>query len=166
MNKEEKVFWVLQKEDSVILKIKGRASFSNASCVRVFFRKRYQSGMRCFIVDFQECTSMDSTFLGVLAALALKLLQEDPSKKMVLSRLSTRNCELISNLGLHRIASIQDYVDKADDHGDYSEIKPEALSKKIHQKLVREAHESLVEADSENAEKFQDLFRLLEEDDT
>ncbi len=52
-----------------------------------------------FVVDFLHCSSMDSTFLGVLAGAALQLRKENPPGGLTLCGLGPRNLELIRNLG-------------------------------------------------------------------
>ena len=54
--------------DPVVVRIEGRASFQNSACLRDFVAAMLGQGKSRFVVDFQHCASMDSTFLGVLAA--------------------------------------------------------------------------------------------------
>ena len=49
----------------------GRANFLNCSPLRTFLRKMFDQGERVFLLDFSDCTGMDSTFLGILAGAAL-----------------------------------------------------------------------------------------------
>jgi anti-sigma B factor antagonist len=142
------------------VKIAGRACFQNSACLREFFTEMIKDGRRRFVVDFGGCASMDSTFLGVLAGTALELRRLDPPGSVVLCNIGARNLELVRNLGLHRIMTI-------DSNGECpSGVKPEAL----HQdrvgetesaKLVLKAHEDLVKAVPENKEKFQDVLEFL-----
>ncbi len=65
-----------------------------------------KSGKTRFVIDFLRCTSMDSTFLGVLAGFALELRKRTPKGSLVLTRMGQRNLELIRNLGLHKLLTI------------------------------------------------------------
>ena len=49
---------------------------------------------------------MDSTFLGVLAGIALELRKRTPKGSLVLARMGQRNLELIRNLGLHQLLTV------------------------------------------------------------
>ena len=49
---------------------KKEASFLNCAPLRSFFEECIVVGRRNYVVDFQECSSMDSTFLGILVGLA------------------------------------------------------------------------------------------------
>jgi anti-sigma B factor antagonist len=157
---ETPTFLVDSSCEPAAVKIAGRACFQNSACLREFFTEMIKDGRRRFVVDFGGCASMDSTFLGVLAGTALELRRLDPPGSVVLCNIGARNLELVRNLGLHRIMTI-------DSNGECpSGVKPEAL----HQdrvgetesaKLVLKAHEDLVKAVPENKEKFQDVLEFL-----
>src|SRR5690606_31779294 len=104
--KDNSEFLVDAYSDPAIVKIRGRVSFMNSGPWRDFFSKVIQSDKRRFIVDFADCASMDSTFLGILAGAALELRKRDPKGSIVLCRLGARNLELVRNLGLHRIMTV------------------------------------------------------------
>ena len=61
------IYLVDAYSDPVVVRIDGRASFQNSAGLRDFFAEMLRRGKTRFIVDFQHCASMDSTFLGVLA---------------------------------------------------------------------------------------------------
>ena len=56
--------------DPVVVRIDGRACFQNSACLRDFVTELVGQGKTRFVFDFLHCTSMDSTFLGVLAGAA------------------------------------------------------------------------------------------------
>ena len=55
---------------------------------------------RCYLLDFECCKGMDSTFLGILAGTALELRKQTPAGTLGVCKLSERNKELIVNFGL------------------------------------------------------------------
>ena len=165
MNEEEAVFQVRQHAGTLVLKITGRADFSNCSAARAFFKQSYKKGLRHFVVDFQKCRSMDSTFLGVLAELALKLTRGEPSGNLTLCRLAPRNQELVLNLGLQHIAKVQEHFQAPELEQSSWNLEPETCSDQAQKHLVFRAHESLVKISDENVEKFEDLLGLLEEEE-
>ena len=60
--------------DSVVLvKIRGRASFTISADFKNLIHGLVQRGYQRFILDLSECLVMDSTFLGVLAGVGQKL---------------------------------------------------------------------------------------------
>lgn len=162
-NKEQPVFWVDAYSDPILLRIEGRASFLNAAPVRELFEQVVADGRRRVVVDFQDCTSMDSTFLGILTGAALKMLKTTPPGQIVLTRLSERNLELVRNLGLHRLLIVDAGKDSPVLSSDTAKRlnSGTALKQEENERLVLEAHESLVEADESNYRKFQDVLSFL-----
>jgi len=153
------VFLVDAYADPVVVRIEGRASFMNSGCLKDFFGEMIRQGKSRFVVDFQLCTSMDSTFLGVLAGGALELRKLNPPGALTLARVGERNLELIRNLGLHRLATV-DSGTAAVGAGAQA-LTDKARSEIENARLVLEAHEHLVATDSANAAKFQDVLAFL-----
>ena len=155
------VYVVDAYSDPVVVRIDGRACFQNSACLRDFISEMLRQGKTRFVIDFQHCASMDSTFLGVLAGAALEIRKAVPTGSLILSRVGQRNLELIRNLGLHRLMTVDsgdfemsfDKCDKALSCPDRSELE--------NARLVLEAHENLVTADEANRSKFQDVLSFL-----
>ncbi|MEO6005385.1 MAG: STAS domain-containing protein [Opitutus sp.] len=155
------VYLVDAFSDPVVVRIGGRACFQNSVCLRDFISEMLQQGKTRFVFDFLHCTSMDSTFLGVLAGIALDLKKRPGGGSLVLARLGPRNLELVRNLGLHRLLTVDSgeypmgfgQAEKALYCRDQSELE--------HARLVLEAHENLVTADESNRSKFQDVLAFL-----
>ncbi|HEY8932260.1 MAG TPA: STAS domain-containing protein [Rariglobus sp.] len=154
-------FLVDTSSDPVAIRIEGRASFQNSACLQEFFTALLAQGRRRFVMDFAHCTSMDSTFLGVLAGVALQLRKQTPPGSLVLCRLGPRNLELVRNLGLHRLLTVDTEA------VDVNLNAPSALpcvsdrGELESARLVLAAHENLVIADEANRAKFQDVLAFL-----
>jgi anti-anti-sigma factor len=155
------VYLVDAYSDPVVIRIDGRASFQNSACLRDFITEMLARGKSRFVLDFQHCTSMDSTFLGVLAGAAIELRKTAPGGSLVVTRVTQRNLELMRNLGLHRLLAI--------DSGDFSmsfqkcdtPLESKICSDVENARMVLEAHENLVNADESNRSKFQDVLAFL-----
>jgi anti-anti-sigma regulatory factor len=155
------VFLVDAYSDPALVRIEGRASFQNSACLKDFFAEVLRQGKARFVLDLAHCTGMDSTFLGVLAGTALELRRRKPPGSLTLCRVGARNLELVRNLGLHRLLTV--------DAGEFAltfEGAKEGLvcpdrSELENARLVLEAHESLVAADARNEAKFQDVLAFL-----
>lgn len=155
-------FLVNAYSDPVLIRIEGRASFVNSSSLKDFFGEMARQGKTRFVLDFHQCTSMDSTFLGVLAGAAMQLRKATPAGGLTLVRVGERNLELIRNLGLHRLATVDSGEFRMTfDGSPATPLSDEKKSEIESAKLVLEAHESLVSADSANAAKFQDVLAFL-----
>lgn len=155
------IYLVDAYHDPVIIRIDGRASFQNTTCLHDFFAETQRQGKNRYVIDFQHCTSMDSTFLGVLAGAALQLRKSAPPGKIVCARVGERNLELIRNLGLHRLVT----VDSGNFPMNFNEqcvpLRDCDHSEVENARLVLEAHENLVTTDESNRNKFQDVLAFL-----
>jgi anti-anti-sigma regulatory factor len=147
--------------DPVLVRIDGRASFTNSGSLKDFFTEMIRQGKTRFVVDFQLCTSMDSTFLGVLAGAALELRRRTPPGGLTLARVGERNLELIRNLGLHRLATVDAGGFPLNFSGNAQGLDSKAKTEIESARLVLEAHEHLVTVDANNATKFQDVLAFL-----
>jgi anti-anti-sigma factor len=148
--------------DPVIVRIQGRACVANSASLHDFFVQMISQGKTRFVLDFAGCASMDSTFLGVLAGAALELRRQAPLGSLVLCRVGRRNLELLRNLGLHRLLT----VDAGDFPMEFGQgTAPLNGNRELGElegaRLVLEAHENLVAADPTNQGKFQDVLAVL-----
>jgi anti-sigma B factor antagonist len=155
------IYLVDAYSDPVVVRIDGRANFQNSGCLRDFISEMLARGKSRFVLDFQHCASMDSTFLGVLAGAAIELRKSAPAGSLVVTRVGQRNLELMRNLGLHRLLTI--------DAGEFSmsfqkcdtPLEDKKCTEIENARMVLEAHENLVNADEANRTKFQDVLAFL-----
>lgn len=148
--------------DPVAVRIEGRASFQNSASLQQFMAEMRRQGRTRFVIDFQACTSMDSTFLGVLAGAALELRKVLGGGSLVLARVGERNLELIKNLGLHRLLIIDNNEAPTQMPVGGTALAPQARMNELENaRLVLAAHENLVAADEANRAKFQDVLSFL-----
>jgi len=146
-------FLVNPDSDPVAIRVEGKANFKNSGCLKDFFNRAIDDGKHRFVMDFEACTGMDSTFLGVMAGAALRLRKTAPRGSLVVSHLNERNHELVQNLGLNRLLTVDDGRSVSRDDTAFlqtSEITDELQAARA----VLEAHRDLIKADGENAEKF------------
>ncbi len=156
------VYLVDAYSDPVVIRLEGRACHTNSASLQDFFTQMLAAGRPRFVMDFRQCTSIDSTFLGVLAGVALELRRKVPPGSLTLCGLGRRNLELLRNLGLHRLLTV--------DAGEFPmQFGPGAtpLPSRREQsdlesaRLVLAAHENLVAADSLNRSRFEDVLAFL-----
>jgi len=119
-------------------------------------------GSKHFCFDLSQCLGMDSTFLGTLASLALRLRQS--GGEMTLCATQGRNLELIENMGLDKLLTVS--ADPAP--SDFPEPTPidtpkPAAKSEVTQTMI-DAHKTLIQIDSGNESKFKDVVKLLEEE--
>jgi anti-sigma B factor antagonist len=151
---------------TVWVKVEGKGSFLNSGDLKEFAREMLDRGYREFVVDLADCAMMDSTFMGTMASVALRL-KELGQGHLHIVHCGNRSQQLLSGLGLDQIFDI---------HGDgASAPECEALeqatrdlspaSRKTEQaETMLEAHEALCEAAPENIFRFKDVLDFLRQD--
>ena len=63
-------FLVRAYRDPVEVRINGKANYLNCNAFREFIEKVIADDRNEIVLDFDSCTGMDSTFLGILAGTA------------------------------------------------------------------------------------------------
>lgn len=152
-------FLVSAYSDPVVVHINGKANYLNCNNFRDFMDKMIREDKRKFVIEFNDCKGMDSTFLGILAGCALNLRKQNPPGVLVISKLSERNHELICNLGLQHLLTIGDDLPEFENPNTFSKLEESEVSS-AHE--ILNAHKNLVAADEQNAAKFQDVIAFLQ----
>jgi anti-sigma B factor antagonist len=150
-------FLVNPDSDPVAIRVEGKATFKNCGAVKSFVARMIENGKRDFVFDFESCTGMDSTFLGVIAGAALQLRKTDPRGSLVLTHLNERNNELVHNLGLNRLLTVDN--GRSVSASNTASLPGDPVSDQVAAaRQVLEAHRNLVEADDKNEAKFRDVI--------
>lgn len=118
-------------------------------------------GRRNYVVDFQECSSMDSTFLGILVGLAMKLRKFEDEGRLTLVNLQGRNLETVQNLGIHKIADVNP-GDLSSDASEFKDLDDGEENKTVGSEAIFQAHKNLMELNDKNAKMFCDVVNFLE----
>lgn len=150
----------------VWVRVAGRGSFLESGSLKEFGREMVNRGYREFVFDLQECAMMDSTFMGTMAGMALRLKELGQGHLRVI-HCGARSRELLSGLGLDQIFEIQsdgastgprcEILEKTE-RGEAGE------SKRAQATTMLEAHEALCEARPENRTRFKDVLEYLKQD--
>ena len=123
-------------------------------------------GYREFVIDLENCAMMDSTFMGTMAGVALRLKELGHGHLHVV-HCGARSHELLSGLGLDQIFSIHSNGDTAPE---FEGIKENAndgsaeAKKKNQAEIMLEAHEALCKCAPENLSRFKDVLDYLKQD--
>jgi anti-anti-sigma regulatory factor len=161
VNKETH-YQVHDSPKAAVLQVLQKASYTNCEPVRNFFDKKFNAGQRSFIVDFANCTSVDSSFLVILVRLALNLRNSENSGKLALVNLNGRNLETVKNLGIHRIAEISSHsVESVKDLESLSENGQDDIACS---ETIYEAHKTLMNLNEKNLRMFCDVVSFLEQE--
>lgn len=157
------VFLVDAYSDPMCLKIQGRATYLNCGPLNDFFDRVIKKHGTNIVIDFEECTGMDSTFLGLLVGVALELKHVNHKGSICLQHVKGRNLELIKNLGLDRMLSINTEVSiNAKEENNFEmKLKTLGTEESVCPEAILKAHQNLVCANSSNLHKFQDVISFL-----
>ena len=163
----EPTFQVDVSSRPILVHICGRANFLNCSPLRTFFRKMVAKGKVEFSLDFTHCEGMDSTFLGILAGVAIETQRSEPQGEVTLTGLGERNLELVKNLGLQRIVTIVEDsgASSAEICKQTEELTKEDQTEEEKKQMLIGAHEDLVKIDESNLAKFEDLLTFLKNEE-
>lgn len=139
------------------VRVNGRGTFQNSTGLKEFASEMTKRGHREFIVDLKDCELMDSTFMGTLAGIAMRLGADG---KLHVTRPNARCRQVLRNLGLDRILSVEDEapVSAPGEPLRDAEGNPPREAKR---ETIIEAHENLVAADPANAVRFKDVIDFL-----
>ena len=112
------------------------------------------------MVDLDACELMDSTFMGTLAGVALRL-REIGQGGLRAVNVNVRNASLLENLGLDQLFSVET-GHATDAPATLRQTEPTQVD--ASKETVLEAHEALIEADAHNAVKFKDVVDYLRQE--
>ena len=147
--------------DPVVIRINDRANYLNCAPVKDFFERMLARGKTKFLLDFSNCAGVDSTFLGIIAGVALDVSRQKPPGSLILSRPGNRLLEVVRNLGLHRIMQVDcgDFRMEFDDSAEKLEDSDQSKSERT--QMILSAHEKLLELDKGGNARFQDVVSYL-----
>ncbi len=151
---------------TVWVKVEGKGSFLNSGNLKEFTSEMVKRGYREFVVDLADCATMDSTFMGTIAGLALRL-KEIGHGHLDIVHCGQRSHDLLCGLGLDQIFSIH-ANGTAGPQCELLQREPTAQTaeekKQENAKQMLDAHEALCEAVPENLARFKDVLDYLKHD--
>lgn len=146
----------------------GKGSFQNSQKLKEIAEGFLQRGLSCVVLDLGGCTGMDSTFMGTMAGLAMRLSKAGGALQV--ADVDERNRRSLEDLGLDFVLEIEPPT--AVWRGKLEEIRSQLAvpgstngpNAKDQAKLVLEAHKTLADANDANAKKFANVVQLLEKE--
>ncbi|MEQ1854223.1 MAG: STAS domain-containing protein, partial [Chthoniobacteraceae bacterium] len=104
MSAHPTIFADTETGPEVRIRVEGKGTFQTSPGLREFARRMIEEGRRKIIIDLEGCTGMDSTFMGTLAGIAMRLREAGGGDLWVINR-SPRSAELLGGLGLDALFS-------------------------------------------------------------
>jgi anti-sigma B factor antagonist len=146
---------------AVWVKVEGRGSFLNSGNLKEFAREMVDRGYREFVIDLENCVMMDSTFMGTMAGVALRL-KELGQGHLHIIHCGPRSEALLSGLGLDQLFDIR-YNGAVGPECESVEGEPTPNKKETTETMLQ-AHEALCQASPENLSRFKDVLDYLKQD--
>ncbi len=147
------------------MRVEGKGNFLNSGNFKDFAREMVNRGYRQFVVDLKDCAMLDSTFMGTMAGVALRLKELGHGHLHVV-HCGERSRELLTGLGLDQIFSIHANGSTAPICQHLEETAPSGPSAQKQQQAqhMLDAHEALCEAAPQNLSRFKDVLDYLKQD--
>ena len=145
---------------AVWVRVEGKGSFLNSGNFKQFAREMVDRGYREFVIDLHDCAMMDSTFMGTMAGLALRLKELGQGHLRVV-HCGERSRQLLSGLGLDQLFQISSNGARAPE---CDALAATTMGKKEQASEMLAAHEALCEAAPENILLFKDVLEYLKQD--
>ena len=152
-----------QFNEFIWVRCDGKGSFHNSPEMKHWIDGRLKKGVQHLVIDLAHCTAMDSTFMGTIAAAAMKLMQT--GGLMEIAHVSDKNRESLKDLGLDSIMVINPsepvWVDQLETI--YAKLStPKSTQSTDSTQHIFDAHKQLCEADADNTSKFNAVLDCLE----
>lgn len=145
-----------RRNGHVFIGIAGTGSWRESQQVFDLCR---QTDVRTVTLDLHECTHLDSTFLGVLHNIVTTVGNE-PGKRIEIQNVPRDLLKTMSELGLTSVL-MHFRPEPAALPGDMVPVEGGAPAGEELGRLLLWAHESLVEADPSNADRFAAVLQVL-----
>jgi len=149
-----------------VIRLIGRCSFQNSAYLeRAVELCEREMGVCCYVLDLDRCESLDSTFLGVLAGLAMRQRKAGYGN-LVAVNVSGRLLRTMSLLGLTHVLDVRERtLPQAEKMREVrvSETDRVEMSRVERVAHMLQAHQRLVELDSGNEARFESVLKHLGE---
>ena len=151
--------FISEKDAVTFIRVKGNASFVCAPPLRELAKKLASEPFGGLKIDLEECTWMDSTFMGMLAMLGL-----NAKKKGVPAEIwnaSEQNEKLLCGLGLKKVFA---FLSGAFGGADDAPASSNATTAESNARNVLDAHQTLMDIDEANVPKFEKVVEFVKKD--
>ena len=148
---------------SACIRVIGRANFTAGVDFKTLTTELCRRGCTRFVLELSECVLMDSTFLGLLAGLGLRLSNGNDSHGVQLLNPNARVVDLLETLGVLDLFEIcRESAASAADARLVPHDGPAASRDEVTRTCI-EAHQTLMNLSPENAARFKDVTQFLAE---
>ena len=155
---------------TAVIRVEGRGSFKISPSIKQFIHQIINTvSADRILIEMSKCSGMDSTFMGVVAGIAC-YIKSKQAFSFKLINLSEKNKKLLVTLGVDRVV---DYSLSASEEeqallnqldGSAQTLDRDMPSKLDTAQTTLEAHQSLVDINPDNLNKFKSILEFLTKD--
>lgn len=157
-------------DHTAVIRVEGRGSFKISPPMKQFIHQVIDThSAERILIDMSDCSGMDSTFMGVLAGIAC-FIKSKPNFQFKLINLSDKNQKLLITLGVDRVVDYSLSVSGEEQAllqqqtRDTQTLESDLTDKLDAAKTTLAAHETLVDINPENYDKFKSVLEFLKSD--
>jgi len=146
--------------------VKGRGTFQASPPIKEIVEKEMTDGRLQFVIDLQECSGMDSTFMGMMAGIGMRLRKNEAGQLSIMGT-NEKNRDSLDELGLSYLMEIEP------EDGPWTH-QIEEIRSRLHplgetisggkEEHILECHENLCDADESNAKRFKTVLEVMGSD--
>jgi anti-sigma B factor antagonist len=166
MNQPPANLMVAVFDQTVCIKITGRADFTLSLDLKKLISELWLRGYNHFVFELCECLTMDSTFLGVLSGIGLKFSNGKSVQvgaPLELLNPNPRIAETLENLGVADLFAIRNCPEPLTEGFEPLAQAGNATKEELTRTCL-EAHKTLMSIQPENIQKFKDVAQFLADD--
>lgn len=161
----ESIFYARLPEEIVVVRIVGAGNFQNSpGLTEIVETACTEDACPQFVFDLERCTTMDSTFMGTLASMAMRQKKRRGTYPVAVNT-SPHVKQQLDLIGLKYLLEIRELDDSSPDNVDvgtrFSAVAPAEISKLERIVMMIEAHERLLDVDEANEVRFRNLIESL-----
>lgn len=163
---ENDALMVAVKPPCAVVIVRGRGTFKVAPALKKFGGTAIEGGCNLLVVDMRDCIGMDSTFMGIVGGLAMRLRKEKAGA-LAMANLSSKNKSLLATLGLDRCVKTEGA--EADlaaflGNANLARLDPSGTDRNLTTQTMLDAHHTLVSISPDNLAKFKDVIAYLQDE--
>ncbi|MBI2194110.1 MAG: STAS domain-containing protein [Planctomycetes bacterium] len=145
-------------KDKLVLRVVGKGKSSHSAALSQAADEAVENGVSSIVIDLKSCDWLDSTFVGTLVGIALRLRNAHRGH-LALANVDEATRRQLEEFGLTRLLALEEVGE--DYHWAVSRL-PDVLQEPSQlARAILEAHQHLMKVNPENARRFAALQRRL-----
>ena len=163
--KQSQSILVGEFDEFVWIRCEGRGNFTNSPLLKRTGETFLAAGRNLLVVDLDSCLGMDSTFMGTLAGLAMKLKRQ--GGRLQIARANEKNEESLRGLGLDLLLEINPeeapWLEQMESvRNCLEQFQSQQLESDEQAQFCLDAHQELGKVNPENPAKFKAVVEMFE----